>query len=256
MESDHPPGDYELIVSNSKQMLLSRCLLLHLQHHCQHRPWLFYPSYGRITLQQFRTCDRYFHLNRSLLSITHYQTLGISKGASQAEIKKAYYDLSMKYHPDKGEGIGSEEKFRGITSAYEVLGNPRLRRMYDKGLLSSNGDELDASVHYPTESTEPLKEMSPEEVKRMKRSMQSFDRWSVEQISKGFKRTQKERFITGAKFSYREYRDNTMGEMKFLMVIIGIIILVTVVSLDFPKRFDSSRSKTDNSSNTDKRKKS
>lgn len=54
--------------------------------------WLSHPQYAR----------------------THYQTLGIGNAASKAEIKRAYYDLSMKYHPDKDKG--NEDKFRDITT--------------------------------------------------------------------------------------------------------------------------------------------
>jgi molecular chaperone DnaJ len=59
----------------------------------------------------------------------YYQILGISKDASQSEIKKAYYKLAHKYHPDKG---GDEEKFKEINEAYQVLSNKEKRNQYDK----------------------------------------------------------------------------------------------------------------------------
>lgn len=66
----------------------------------------------------------------------HYEVLGISKNSTQAEIKSAYYRLSMMYHPDKNQGSESAAiKFREITQAYEILGNFRLRRLYDKGIV-------------------------------------------------------------------------------------------------------------------------
>jgi len=46
----------------------------------------------------------------------------VPKGASEAEIKKSYYQLALKYHPDKNEGK-TEEKFKEISSAYDVLGD-------------------------------------------------------------------------------------------------------------------------------------
>jgi len=162
----------------------------------------------------------------------------------------------MKYHPDKVQGVGFEERFREITTAYEVLGNPRLRRMYDRGLLSNEGDEVDASVHYPTESSsEPLEPMSPEELERRRKSMKSFDRWSQDQISRGFKRVQDAKRESGLKENYKQYRSATMGEMQVLVLILVVILLVASISLEVPKFFDSSRSKNDNS-NSDKRKKS
>lgn len=59
----------------------------------------------------------------------YYSTLGISKTADQAEIKKAYKRLASKYHPDKG---GDEEKFKDLQKAYETLGDPQKRQMYDQ----------------------------------------------------------------------------------------------------------------------------
>lgn len=62
-----------------------------------------------------------------------YDDLEIPKTATQSEIKSAYYNLSMIYHPDKSKSTEAAHKFRRITEAYEVLGNFRTRRMYDKG---------------------------------------------------------------------------------------------------------------------------
>jgi len=59
----------------------------------------------------------------------YYKILGISRDASQEEIKKAYRKLAHKYHPDKG---GDEEKFKEINEAYQVLSNKEKRAQYDK----------------------------------------------------------------------------------------------------------------------------
>ena len=53
----------------------------------------------------------------NVTSDDYYEVLGVSRRASAGEIKKAYRKLAMKHHPDKG---GDEEKFKGITEAYEV----------------------------------------------------------------------------------------------------------------------------------------
>lgn len=60
----------------------------------------------------------------------YYDTLGVSKDASQEEIKRAYRKLAHKYHPDKGGG--DEEMFKNINEAYQVLGNEGKRRQYDQ----------------------------------------------------------------------------------------------------------------------------
>jgi len=59
-----------------------------------------------------------------------YEILGVSKSASQEEIKKAYRKLAHQYHPDKS--TGDEAKFKEVNQAHQVLGNPEKRRQYDQ----------------------------------------------------------------------------------------------------------------------------
>lgn len=65
---------------------------------------------------------------------SHYEALKIPSTATHKEIKDAYYRLSMIYHPDKNKGCKeAANMFRDITSAYEILGNVRQRKLYDSG---------------------------------------------------------------------------------------------------------------------------
>jgi len=66
------------------------------------------------------------------MSEDYYKILGVNKGASDAEIKKAYRKLAMKYHPDHTKGDKSaEEKFKKISEAYAVLSDKDKRKEYD-----------------------------------------------------------------------------------------------------------------------------
>ena len=61
-----------------------------------------------------------------------YDALGVSRGASQDEIKKAYRKLVRQYHPDKNPGDEeAEERFKEIQGAYDVLSDPEKRKQYD-----------------------------------------------------------------------------------------------------------------------------
>jgi molecular chaperone DnaJ len=63
----------------------------------------------------------------------YYEVLGLQKGASEDEIKKAFRRLAMKFHPDKNQGNKeAEEKFKEINEAYEVLSDPQKRSLYDQ----------------------------------------------------------------------------------------------------------------------------
>jgi len=61
----------------------------------------------------------------------YYKTLGIAKGASAKDIKKAFRKMALKYHPDKNPDKDTTKQFRQIAEAYEVLGDEDKRRQYD-----------------------------------------------------------------------------------------------------------------------------
>ena len=63
----------------------------------------------------------------------YYEVLGISKGASAAEVKKAYRKKAIEFHPDKNPGdSAAEESFKKAAEAYEVLSDPDKKARYDQ----------------------------------------------------------------------------------------------------------------------------
>ena len=63
----------------------------------------------------------------------YYEVLGVAKGASDKEIKKAYRRMAMKYHPDRNpDSTEAEEQFKEVNEAFEVLSDDRKRAAYDQ----------------------------------------------------------------------------------------------------------------------------
>ena len=62
----------------------------------------------------------------------YYEILGVSRDASKEELKRAYRRLARKYHPDVNKEAGSEERFKEVSRAYEILSEPETRARYDR----------------------------------------------------------------------------------------------------------------------------
>ena len=74
------------------------------------------------------------------MSRDYYKVLGVDEKADAAAIKKKYRELAKKYHPDRNHGDkASEEKFKDIQEAYDILGDEKKRKVYDQyGFYSDN----------------------------------------------------------------------------------------------------------------------
>lgn len=76
--------------------------------------------------------SRQLHVSSSLLRKDYYDVLGVPRNASQKDIKKAYYQLAKKYHPDTNKGDPeAQKKFQEVSEAYEVLSDEGKRQQYD-----------------------------------------------------------------------------------------------------------------------------
>jgi DnaJ-class molecular chaperone len=78
-----------------------------------------------------------------------YSTLGVPKTASAEDITKAYRKLAKKLHPDLNPGDkAAEEKFKKVTSAYDILGDAEKRGRYDRGEIDASGQETPQQRYY------------------------------------------------------------------------------------------------------------
>ncbi|VIO99828.1 DnaJ protein, putative [Brugia malayi] len=84
-----------------------------------------------------RSTDVAFILHLFMLFVNaardYYEVLGVKRDASTAQIKKAFRNLALKYHPDRNSDPNAHEKFREIAAAYEILADEQKRRNYDAG---------------------------------------------------------------------------------------------------------------------------
>jgi DnaJ-class molecular chaperone len=85
----------------------------------------------------------------SALAADPYQTLGVNKDASQADIQKAYRRLAKKLHPDLNPGNKkAEDGFKDLSAAYDLLGDPDKRARFDRGELDASGVERPQQRYY------------------------------------------------------------------------------------------------------------
>lgn len=179
--------------------------------------------YSNVFLRQLAT-------SAATAPVNHYKTLGLTAKATQTEIKSAYYNLSKVFHPDvSGENQEAAIKFRQITSAYEILGNVKLRKMYDRGLLPHD------STFYPQEGfDEESDERKPSSPYKRTRSQPmtgrtehyNFDEWSRLHYGFAMNRKKAAKASKEARDAERVRADGEVQSDKMLsMVILSLLVL-------------------------------
>jgi DnaJ-class molecular chaperone len=77
-----------------------------------------------------------------------YRTLGVGRTATHDEIRGAYRKLAKEYHPDRNPGnTAAEEKFKRISAAFDILGDPEKRKKYDSGEIDAGGRETQGGFY-------------------------------------------------------------------------------------------------------------
>lgn len=109
-------------------------------------------SFKPQTKHLFYTSQCFYSPSQINSNKDYYKTLGLPNKATASEIKKSFYQLAKKYHPDVAKG--QEEKFKEINEAYEILGDENKRKEYDemKRISTSEANDNNAYQQYQQKS--------------------------------------------------------------------------------------------------------
>jgi molecular chaperone DnaJ len=108
---------------------------------------------------------------------THYQTLEVHETASQAEIKRAYRRLAKQFHPDSQTEAASHEDIARINSAYEVIGDPSRRVLYDRERRGLSGVSAETSAQQRAKRTADMQELYRRHRQASQSSETQVDAW-------------------------------------------------------------------------------
>lgn len=185
-------------------------------------------------VKQVLVSERLRHFSLTVaINKSHYDSLGVTRKATNNEIKNAYYKLSKVYHPDKNKGSDeAAHKFHDITAAYEVLGNIKLRKLYDKGLLHTAGSEF-SSCYTETEPENKFYKSREQRARPPapagKTDVYNFDEWTRAHYSETFERTKidrsknmiKNEILILSKYAFQ-------AEMFFCGFIVVVIVFISL----------------------------
>lgn len=96
------------------------------------------PRYDTFKQSVYTPSSAFFHSTRATFERKrdYYEVLGVPKNADADTIKKAYFALAKKYHPDASKEPDAQQKFAEISSAYDVLRDEQKRAKYDQYVIS------------------------------------------------------------------------------------------------------------------------
>lgn len=140
-----------------------------------------------------------------------YAVLGVPRGASQAEIKKAYRRLSLQYHPDKNRAEDAKERFVEVAGAYEILGDEKKRRQYDAGGFSAAGGDGPGSNPFEGAGGD-WDDLSPEEQEEIMRQASAMFDEVLEQVEEMLSDYDKMWDLVNGAFGEADVKNQGWGE--------------------------------------------
>jgi molecular chaperone DnaJ len=108
---------------------------------------------------------------------THYQILEVHETATQAEIKRAYRRLAKQFHPDSQTETASHERIARINNAYEVIGDPSRRVMYDQERQGLSGASVEDSAYQRAKRTADMQDIYRKQRQAHQSSEAQVDAW-------------------------------------------------------------------------------
>ena len=163
----------------------------------------------------------------------YYEILGVSREAGPDQIKKAFREMALKYHPDRNAGNPSaEDQFKKINEAYSVLGDPEKKNMYDMGAYSNGSSGFDAgSASYGRNGGDPWEEFFGSQAGEAWR--QSSWTWTNRQNYTAPERTRKDAF----EMLFRSVITLLMGvvlfRFSFFFGIFGVVLCIAAIGRGF-----------------------
>ncbi|CAK9808796.1 DnaJ homolog subfamily B member 14 [Anthophora quadrimaculata] len=161
-------------------------------------------------------------VNLTTKAKTHYDTLGISPNATYNEIKTAYYELTLKYHPDKNKSESAKQIFHEISNAYDVLSKYETRKHYDRTILVKKGNTAWNKVdrHKSIKTVHPTSGM---------KSMYNFDEWVQNHYREALNQNlAKKEQVREEQQLLQNLRKNRHNEITIIVIALGIAIIIQI----------------------------
>lgn len=137
----------------------------------------------------------------------------------------------MLYHPDKASEAGDAEKFRQITEAYEVLGNFRLRKLYDKGIIHTAGEKYHRYDPVEEEETDPTAKFYKARAHKDKSTatgrtpIYDFDEWTNAHYGGAFKQQQRIKMRQREKVHQKQKDVESLSKDLILYIAMMMLLL-------------------------------